>query len=348
MFVVRAVKKGDLDGLYNLSLKSESGLTTLPKHKPSLKERITKSLAAFKSKKPLEGKHDYLFVMEELETGKIVGTSAIIAGIGLDQPFYCYRLLHQTQVSNEPKMRIDTELLQLSNDFIGATEIATLFLDPDYRKGNLGKLLAKARYLFIAAHSERFSDKVMSEIRGWVNENEDSPFWEALGRHFFGMSFKEADAINGQGNNQFIGDMMPKFPIYTSLLPESARAVLGKPHDNAMAAIKLLEKEGFRFSGAVDIFDAGPEMEVHKRGILTVRLTTRGKIAGTVEGGQQQEKTLVANPSLDKFCVVLSNVVETDSGSWIPERHAEILGLKVEDDICYAPLKRSGERRGDV
>ena len=44
------------------------------------------------------------------------------------------------------------------------------------------------------------------------------------------MSFQEADEFNAIHGNQFIADLMPKHPIYTAMLPESARAVIGLPH----------------------------------------------------------------------------------------------------------------------
>ena len=349
MLIIRPVEAKDLDDLYDLAIKAGTGLTTLPAHRDALQEKIDASAAAFAAEDGLEQKHTYFLVMEDLNTGKVVGTSAIIAGVGLDKPFYSYRLLHLTQVSHDPEMRVDTEMLQLSNDYVGATEMATLFLDPDYRKGANGRFLAKARYLLIAAQSDRFTDMVISEIRGWVDEQEQSPFWDAVGRHFFSMEFKEADEINGRGNSQFIADMMPKFPIYTALLPDSARAVIGKPHDSARAAIKLLEKEGFRFAGAVDIFDAGPALEVHKNAIATTRSAFGGPLAGTVAGEGQAIDHLVSNISLDSYRVVLTSVVDTNSGLWLPEAAAEALQVKAGDEILCAPLNpESGRRREDA
>jgi len=342
MIVVRPAAAGDLDGLMALAGKTGTGLTTLPRHAPTLEAKIADSIKAFSHPTGLGERLKYFLVMEDLDTGDLIGTSAVVAGIGLDKPFYCYRLLHITQASNDPVMRIDTELLQLSNDFVGNTEVATLFLDPDHRRPGLGKLLAKSRYLLIAAHLDRFADRVFAEIRGWVDEHDNSPFWEAIGRQFFGMSFTEADAINGQGNSQFIADLMPKFPIYTVLLPETARAVIGKPHDGARPALKLLEQEGFHFSGAVDIFDAGPEVEVHKRGIWTVRSSETAPLSGTVEGTVGEGQYLAANPGLQNFRATLTNVVDTDGGLWMPDCAAKALDLATGDDFIYAPLDHTG------
>ncbi|MCJ9429726.1 arginine N-succinyltransferase [Kordiimonas marina] len=340
MFVVRPARMEDIDGLLELAKKTGTGLTTLPDHRSSLEKKVTESLVAFSAPVGLTDKRSYLLVLEDVKKGVIAGTSALISGVGLDQPFYSYRILHVTQVSHDPELRVDTEILQLSNDFVGTTEVATLFLDPDYRVGKLGKLLSKARYLLMAAHPDRFSDAVISEIRGWIDDKGNSPFWEAIGRHFFQMDFKTADEINGRGNSQFIADLMPKFPIYRALLPEAARNVIGKPHDSARPAIKLLENEGFRFSGAVDIFDGGPAYEVHRRGIWTVRKSIGGTLGGTVEGEGHDPKHLACNPSLENFRVVLTNVIEGSSGQWMPYEAAQLLELNEGDDLRYSPIDR--------
>lgn len=337
MFVVRAVRENDLDGLYTLAQKAGAGLTTLPAHRPSLEEKIAASLSAFSAHAKRDEKQTYLLVMENKETGQVIGTSAVMAGVGLDRPFYTYRMLHLTQVSTDPIKRVDTQLLQLSNDFIGASEMATLFLDPEFRVGGLGKLLAKARYLLIASHLERFNDPVISEIRGWTDENENSPFWDAIGRHFFQMDFSTADRVNGEGNFQFINDLMPKFPIYTSLLPEAAQQVIGKPHNNSRPAIRLLEREGFRFSGAVDIFDAGPAMEADRKGIWTIRNSNMLPLAG--EADVMTEPThLVANADISRFAVTISCAEPDLEGLYVSAGVGEKLNAAPGDMLCYAPL----------
>lgn len=343
MFVVRPARLDDLDGLMKLARVKAPGMTTFPTTEKQFRERLEDSEAAFGNPADLATKTSYLLLVEDLETGNIAGTSALIVGIGLDKPFYSYRILHHTQISHEPAIRVDTELLQLSNDFIGATEVATLFLDPAYREekyrpAKLGKLISKARYLLMAAHKERFPDTVIAEIRGWVDDKGNSPFWDAIGRHFFGLDFYEADDINGKGNSQFISDLMPKFPIYTALLPEDAKAVIGRPHDGAVPAARLLEKEGFRFSGAIDIFDGGPLMDARLDMITTVHNSVAGELAGSVEGGEHDHQHLAASTSLENFRVVATSVVEGGSGLWLPDAAAKALEVKEGDNIRYVAL----------
>ena len=337
--IVRPARADDLNDLYELSLKTGAGLTTLPSDKEVLKNKIEASLKAFGSEPSVDEKREYLLVMEDTSKNKVIGTSGISTGVGLDKPFYTYRILHITQESRELDKRVDTQLLQMANDYVGASEVMTLFLDPEYRSGHNGKLLSKARYMLIAAHEDRFSEKIISEIRGWVDKNNHSPFWRAIGKPFFQMEFEEADNVSGSGNSQFISDLMPRFPIYTTLLPKSAQEVIGKPHDMARGAIKLLELEGFRKVGSVDIFDGGPTFMAHRDLIWTVSQSKRGKIAGVVEGSSAKTLTMVANPKIDQFKVALTNVVETESGDWLPSIAAEQLDIKAGDTIIYAPIK---------
>jgi len=343
MLIVRPVEKKDLSDLLSLAKRAGVGLTTLPKDKKVLAEKIEASLSAFKNKPKLDQKAFYLLVLEDVEKKKIVGTSGIAVGVGIDKPFYTYRLLHITHENREMKKRVDTELLQISNDFVGATEISTLFLAPEYRKSAAGRLLAKARYLLIAAHRDRFSDTIISEIRGWIDDKGKSPFWEGVGRHFFDMDFEQADQINGQGNTQFIMDLMPHHPLYTCMLPASARDVIGRPHDSALPAVRLLEGEGFRYVGAVDIFDAGPTFEVHKELLWSVRKSIETSLGGVVDGVAASQEKMVANASLKAFKVVLGDVVETAGGYWVSSDIATALHVKKGDKIIFTPLHKPKE-----
>ena len=339
MMIVRPVSAGDLNDLYELSLKTGAGLTTLPSDKTVLKNKIDESLEAFANEPDERVKKNYLLVLEDTSDGKVVGTSGISTGVGLDKPFYTYRILHVTQECRELNKRVDTQLLQMANDYVGASEVMTLFLHPDYRIGHNGRLLSKARYMLIAAHENRFSDKIISEIRGWVDKGNISPFWQAIGKPFFQMEFEEADNVSGGGNSQFISDLMPRFPIYTTLLPKEAQEVIGKPHEMARGAIKLLELEGFRKVGSVDIFDGGPTFMAHRDLIWTVAQSKRGKIAGVVDGSSSKDLTMVANPDIAHFKVGLTNVVETESGDWLPSAAAKELDIKAGDTIIFAPIK---------
>lgn len=343
MFIIRPAVMDDLDALYDLASAAGGGLTTLPASREALAPRIENSVNSFAAEVSAPGDEYYFLVLDDTETGKVIGTSAVVAAVGLSQPFYNYRLLNLTQMCAEPEKKVDTELLILSTDYAGASEMATLYLHPDYRGAATGRMLSKSRYLLMASYPDRFSRTVMAELRGWVDEEGVSPFWEAVGRPFFQMDFAEADRINSLGNQQFIADLMPKYPIYTDLLPEAASKAIGVPHRNSAAALKILEGEGFRYRGAVDIFDAGPCVEVQRDQIKTVQATRRVKLGGIAEL-EGVEDYLVANPALDSFRATTGPVEAVGDEAWISQVTAEALQLSEGDDLIFA-VSGMAERR---
>src|SRR6202023_3918629 len=101
-----------------------------------------------------------------------------------------------------------------------------------------------ARLLFIPEFAQRFAPKIIAELRGKLGEDGKSPFWEGLGRHFFVMEYSRADYLTGIGQKAFIAELMPRHPVYTTLLPATARAVIGKVHTDSLPARAMLEAEG--------------------------------------------------------------------------------------------------------
>src|SRR6185436_12721402 len=104
---------------------------------------------------------------------------------------------------------------------------------------------------------------------------------------FFGMNFQEADAFNATHGTRFIADLMPKTPIYTAMLPESARAVMRIPHPTGRAAMRMLEQEGFTGGSYVDIFDGGPTMAAATDSIRTVREARELVLETVADGGKR-------------------------------------------------------------
>lgn len=336
MLIVRPVEAGDLEVLCTLAGMAGDGLTTLPTDQQTMAVRIANSQKSFRGEVEEVGDRVYFLALEDTATNEVIGTSAIIPAVGLREPFYNYKLLQLTQVSHDPEMHVNSTLLTLVNEYAGCSELATLFLRPDYRKSGVGRLLSAARYLLIGAQPELFSETVIAELRGWVNKSGASPFWEAVGRHFFGMSFAEADRINSQGNSQFIADLMPKYPIYSDLLSEEAREVIGKPHSNTAAAMRILEAEGFSFRGAVDIFDGGPVLEARRDAIRSVRAYRETQVS-EIDDCFDGDETLVANIALEAFRVTKTPIRISPEGSGIslPEEVAEALGVVQDNWIGF-------------
>ncbi len=326
-YVMRPARSGDFEALMELAHLSGPGFTSLPVDEPLLRERLTLSERAFAGTiaEPQYGK--YLMMMEEVATGTIAGCSAVKSGTGIHEPFFNYRIITLAQSSHVADKRFDMDALVLTNEFVGYTEVGTLFLKEAHRGGGAGRLAAQSRYMLMAADEARFGEMVLAELRGVVDADGNTPFWDCLGRHFFRMSFQEADYLSAVSNNQFILDLMPKYPIYVDLLPPAAREVIGRCHAQGVGAMKLLEWEGFRFERTVDIFDGGPMMATMRRNIRTIR---ESRLVRVSAGEPDASVTgLISNDDFADFrCAILAGTPRPDGELVIARDDLETLGLK--------------------
>ena len=268
--LVRMARESDLDALFALSALTGGGMTNLPNDRTSLAEKVAWSERSVAAAITAPNDEFYMLVLEDEPGGRVIGTASIYSRLGARWPFYSYKISRVTHVSHDLERSFSTQVLHLVNDFDGASEVGGLFVHPEARTGGNGALLARSRYMFIARHRQRFGDRVVAELRGWM-QNGISPFWEAVGKPFFGGDFFEADRHNALHGNQFIADLMPRYPIYVTMLPAPAQEAIGKAHENSVPAQKMLEAEGFAFDGYIDIFDAGPTVSAATDQIRTIR-----------------------------------------------------------------------------
>jgi arginine N-succinyltransferase len=298
---VRPATLADLDAVYELAGQTGPGFTNLPHDREALRMRLERSQRSFEAELSEPDDELYLFVLQNRESGRIAGTALIFSSVGTKKPFYSYKITRLSQYSRQLERTVTTNVLNLVNDFAGASEVGGLFLLPDLRRSGLGVLLARSRYLFMALHRERFADQVLTELRGYQEPEGISPFYEGLTRRFFDLEFAEADRFHALNGNQFIADLMPKYPIYTCLLPPEAQAAIGKPHPAGKAAMRLLETEGFAHQGYVDLFDAGPTMQANVADLRTVKDSASAVVHAdpALEAGGQNRLLLAAGRLLD-------------------------------------------------
>lgn len=331
-FRIRAARADDLAALYEMAKLTGEGFTNLPAHKPSLEAKLARSDAAFARPEDSLGDDLFVLMLENSETGTARGTSQLFSQVGTTAPFYSYRIGTLTQHSRELGRTFRAELLSLSTDLEGASEVGGLFLHPRERAGGLGGLLARSRYLFIRQHRARFADQLLAELRGVIDEAGGSPFWDGLAGRFFGMTFQEADAFNAVRGNQFIADLMPKHPIYTAMLPDSARSVMGRPHPNGRAALRMLEAEGLHHDRYIDIFDGGPT--VHARTDRVKTIAGAEDIVIRAIGPTDAPRRLLATGELAAFragfgCIGVDGTVAADT--------AALLALEPGMAVAVAP-----------
>lgn len=339
--VIRPIAAADLAGLRNLVGDAGSGLTTLPPDEAWLAKRIAASGAAFagEAHKPDER---YLFVLEDRGSDRIVGVCGIDAAVGLRQAWYSYRVGLAVHASQELGIFTQTPTLFLSNDHTGQSELCSLLLHPDSRRDGMGAFLSKSRFLFMAQHRARFATKVIAELRGVSDDEGRSPFWESLGRRFFSMDFSQADYLTGMGRKSFVAELMPKHPLYTSFLTPEAQAVIGQTHETTTPARRLLEQEGLRYEGHVDIFDAGPVLEIDIDDVDAIRASRLHRAATGTPAGDVP--WLVSNTGFADFRAVLVRGGPRNDAFALPPATLTALGVAEGDTlraVALAPAARA-------
>ncbi|GAB7128119.1 arginine N-succinyltransferase [Silvimonas sp. JCM 19000] len=331
---IRFLQDSDLDGLMALAQAAGVGVTTLSADPQRLAARIAASTQSVEGS-PDQADASYFFVLEDETTGALVGTSGIEAAIGMHDTWYNYRVGLAVHASRELEIYKQLTTLFLNSDLTGASELCSLFLLPDWRKDGNGSLLSRCRFLFMAEFPERFSERVIAEMRGVSDENGRSPFWESLGRHFFKMDFARADFLSYVGDKSFIAELMPSYPIYTCLLSEEAQAAIGEVHPGTRPARKLLEGEGFRYSGYVDIFDAGPSLESPLKDIRAIRDSRLYQALAVNAEPKGGVPWLVSNRKLGSFKCALAQTRPLEDS--LPLTAAVLARLEVEDgDVVRA------------
>ncbi|WP_075793570.1 arginine N-succinyltransferase [Massilia putida] len=308
MLIVRPIQERDLDGLLAMAQQVGAGMTTLKPDRKMLRQRLDTACASFAEAIPAE-QRDYLFVLEDSANGELAGVSAIKAAVGLDEPFYNYRVGTLVHSSQELGVFSRMETLYLSNDLTGCSELCTLFLRPAYRTGNNGRLLSKSRFMFIAQFPHLFDRKLIAELRGVQDEQGRAPFWEGLGRHFFRIDFARADDLSTLGKKSFIAELMPRHPLYVAYLPEDARAAIGEVFRDTAPARRLLESEGMNYEGYCDIFDAGPVLQGRVAELRALKESELARVSAPGHGEAQPAGVtpwMVASTSLRDFRVIVT------------------------------------------
>ncbi|OPX55389.1 arginine N-succinyltransferase [Oceanospirillum multiglobuliferum] len=342
MLLIRPCQMSDLTDLMALSQAVGDGMTSMPADEAAWLSKIHASERAFSQEGMNHSSGTYFMVLEDQVSGRVVGTTAIYTGIGLEKPFYSYKVSTLVSSSNELAVTRQARVLSMVNDYTGATEVGSLFVLPEFRRPGVGQFLSRARFLAMADFPERFGSTVMAELRGWLDTEGRSPLWENLGRQFFGIEFQEAVNTVALKGTQFISDLMPKYPIYIDLLPQAAREVIGKPNDSSAPALHMLKKEGFQYTGYVDLFDGGPSVQAATNEIHTVRESAQGCVCISDEVSEQDPLYMLSNADLGQYRVMLAPARRAADGMlMINSATAKALKISHADaNVRYIPFDR--------
>jgi arginine N-succinyltransferase len=305
-----------------LAVLSGPGFTSLPEDETTLRDRLECSRASFAGEvEPSEAW--FTLMLEDASSGRVDGVAGVKAAVGVKRPFMSFRHVTFAHYSSAVNARVDHPALMLVNECKGWSEVGSLFLKADKRQGGAGRLLARSRYLLIAAAPERFSPWVLAELRGVFDAEGRSPFWDDVASKFFPMPFDDADEMSASTNGQFIFDLAPRHPIYVDLLPERARAAIGEVHPEGVPAKLLLEHEGFRETGLVDVFDAGPTVACPRDEIRTVQDSLRRRVKLAEPG--DAPAALVSVDDVTRFRATRAPVATDETYAYLTYEVAELL-----------------------
>ena len=311
MLVMRPAQMADLAEVQRLAADSPVGVTSLPDDAERLSDKIAASEASFSAEVSFNGEESYFFVLEDSETGRLVGCSAIVASAGYSEPFYSFR--NETFVHNSRELKIHNKIhvLSLCHDLTGNSLLTSFYIDRPLVNTEYAELNSRARLLFVAAHPERFADAMVVEIVGYSDDSGDSPFWDSVGRNFFDMSYSDAERLSGLKSRTFLAELMPHYPIYVPLLPDEAQEAMGQVHPRAQITFDILMREGFETDNYIDIFDGGPTLHARTSGIRSIAQSRMVPVrfGEPSKGGRPY---LVSNGLLQDFRAV---VAELD---WVP------------------------------
>jgi arginine N-succinyltransferase len=292
MFVVRPVELTDIDALEAMSGVTMPGVHTMPKTREKIVASVERSIASFAAHVDIPSEESYLFVLEQQDSGSIVGTAAIFASAGSNGTYFSFRNDVIQQVSRDLNISHSVHALTLCSELTGYSQLSGYYVANSAHAGLEAGLLSRARLLFAVLAPHRFGDRFFVPLAGITDQDGQSPFWEALGRKFFQMDFLEAErVIGGARNRTLIVELMPHYPVYVPLLPGDAQAAMGQIHPDGELAFGLLTEEGFEADDYVDIFDGGPILQAHKNGLRSFSGSLVRRVAlAPAQAGQASDK----------------------------------------------------------
>ncbi len=339
MLILRPIEMRDLDDLVALADMLDS--MNLPSDRGFLEGRIDASRRSFASASGQQ-RGVYVFALEDSEAARCVGTSTILSKHGVPgSPYFWFELSTEERRSAELDRRFTHTKLRLRSTEDGPTEIGGLILDPAYRRHpeKCGKALSIVRFAYMSTHPDRFERQVIAEMLSPFEAPGENLLWEAFGAHFTGMPYREADHLSAR-NKQFIADLFPRDPLYVTLFPKRVQAAIGQANETAQAAIRILEKVGFRYLNHVDPFDGGPYYGAARDAISSVAerrmLVLPGsepELADSIEG----PLALVSAEGPKGFRATVLALDEDDAPR-VPKEYREALGVTAGDLVNVTPL----------
>ncbi|HEY1554426.1 MAG TPA: arginine N-succinyltransferase [Kofleriaceae bacterium] len=293
MFRIRQSYREDVDQV--LAVAEHLNTVNLPADRAVIEQILERSEKSFAAELPADDR-ELLFVLEDLERKRIIGTSMIYAQHGTKRaPHIFFRVENDERYSVTLDRYFVHQTLRIGYNYHGPTEIGGLILLPEYRRNpnGLGKALSYVRFLYMRMHRSLFRDHVLSELLPPLEPDGTSRLWEALGRRFTGLSYQEADRLS-KDNKEFIQALFPDDPIHTELLSDDVRAVIGQVGEETRAVERMLRRIGFDYAEQIDPFDGGPHFVAKTDDIAIVREAREVELRDAPAGSSERKWAIAA------------------------------------------------------
>lgn len=336
-YLLRSATEKDIRDLQVLS--AQFTMINLPNDIPTLEKKIELSRASFAGEVTEKSEAEYLFVVEDTETERVVGSSMILAKHGTkESPHFYFKVSKKEQFSSDLGIGFVHQILKLEEETDGPTEIGGLLVDGEYRRvpEKIGKQISLIRFLYMGAYPEKFEKKLLCELSPPQMSVGKSEFWEALGRRFTGLPYQEADRLSHR-HKEFIHSLFPQNEIYTCVLSSAARFVLGRVGDETRPAQHLLEKLGFQYLNEVDPFDGGPHFGVETHNVPMIRETKNLEIAAK-ENSDFKAIGLIGLIREGQFFGAQTAYKIEDGKICLPVTTRELLKLSFGEKIFCSPI----------
>jgi arginine N-succinyltransferase len=278
-YQIRAARRDDEEELYSLARYLNT--VNLPNDRAAIAALLDVSERSFQGEIENPRDREYVFLLRDLTDASAVGTSMIIAQLGRPgEPYIYLDVDTEEKYSATLRKHFVHPVLSVRYVYDGPTEIGGLVVHPAYRSApeKLGTLISYVRFLFMAMQRQSFRDELLAELLPPLEPDGTSHLWEAVGRHFTGLSYSEADRLSKR-NKEFIKGLFPGGEIYATLLPVQAQAVIGAVGEQTRGVEKLLRRIGFRYAGRVDPFDGGPHFIARTDEVSLVKAARRVELA---------------------------------------------------------------------
>ncbi|MEM8783595.1 MAG: arginine N-succinyltransferase [Planctomycetota bacterium] len=314
--LLRATVPDDAVDLAALIAGAGPGMGTMPQGRRELTRLIDRSRAG---ERPT-------FVLERMDTGRPIGLSSMIPKL----PPRAH------SVTCEVRHDGPQTCLRPHGEFVGSTELCTLFLTPEMRGGGNGRLLSLGRFFDLLNRPGLYADRLIVELRGVLDEEGVSPLWQSVCERVLKMDRVEAYRTLREDPAYLASQLNEDGWLDVSAVPAPLRALLGRVHQNTEPARRLLAAEGFAETGYVDLLDAGPVLACATAEARLVREAKTVTVARVVDTDAPREM-LIATADADAPLRCCRGAIDEEGN--LAEPAARALRVEAGVPVRYAALR---------